>query len=182
VIVTPLAMFSHLQVAITRAQVQHGMPFIRQQQVHIAPGIMAQRFCIIETAMASSLVQVIFIPPLIFSIFMVQRGIIMPGDIMPMPGMMPGMGIGIPIPGIMFMLGIIVFIIPPSLVMVAMLVSFPSSAPGAFYSSRRTWNCSPRPPRDSRFFDYFESQNLSLVVNNSIVLRLEMPSRSGWSV
>ena len=127
VIVTPLAMFSHLQVAIIRAQVQQGIPFIRQQQEHIAPGIMAQRFCIIETAMASSLVQVIFIPPLIFSIFMVQRGIIMPGDIMPMPGIMPDKGIG------MFgiILGIIVLIIPLSLVIVAIVRFLSHRFPGS---------------------------------------------------
>jgi len=128
VIMTPFAMFSHLQVAIIIAQVQQGIPFSRQLHVHIAPGIMAHRFCIIETAIASSLVQVIFIPSLIFSIFMVQRGIIIP---MHMPGIMPDMGIDMFIPGIMFMFGIIVLIIPLSLVMVAIaFVSlFPSVPP-----------------------------------------------------
>ena len=145
-IVRPLGMFSHLQVAIISAQVQQGIPFIRQQQVHIAPGLIAHRFCIIETAIASSLVQVIFIPPLIFSIFMVQRGIIMPGDIMPMPDTMLDMGIGIPIPGIIFMPGIIALIIPPSLVIVAMFVSFPSSALRAFSAPQRTRNCSTHWP------------------------------------
>jgi len=45
VIITPPSIFSHLQVApiIPMLQAQQHMPFIRQQQEHIAPGIMAHR-------------------------------------------------------------------------------------------------------------------------------------------
>ena len=59
------------------------------------PAIMVQRFCIMLQAAMSSQVQVIFMPPVHFSIFMVQRGtIIMFGAIGPI-GIVPD----IPIPG-----------------------------------------------------------------------------------
>jgi hypothetical protein len=51
------------------------MPFIIMQQLTMPPAIMLQRFCIMVQAALSSQVQVIFIPPVHFSIFMVQRGI-----------------------------------------------------------------------------------------------------------
>ena len=60
------------------------------------PASMVQRFCIMLHAILSSQVQVIFMPPVHFSIFMVQRGTIRKlagtdeGDIMP----------GIPMPGV----------------------------------------------------------------------------------
>jgi hypothetical protein len=59
------------------------MPFIIMQHEHIPPAIIEQMFCIIMAVVLSSQVQVIFMPPLHFSIFMVQRGI------MPMDGIMP---------------------------------------------------------------------------------------------
>ena len=40
------------------------------------PASMVQRFCIMLQAIASSQVQVIFMPPVHFSILMVQRGTI----------------------------------------------------------------------------------------------------------
>lgn len=40
------------------------------------PAIIWQRFCIMAQAVASSQVQVNFIPPVIFSIFIMQRGTI----------------------------------------------------------------------------------------------------------
>jgi hypothetical protein len=72
----PSFVISTLQAPIVRLQVQTIMPFILQQTLHIPPAIMAQRFCIIVQAAASSHMQVIFIPPEIFSSFMVQRGTI----------------------------------------------------------------------------------------------------------
>jgi hypothetical protein len=51
------------------------MPFIIMQQLTMPPAIMLQRFCIMVQAALSSQEQVIFMPPLVLSIFMVQRGI-----------------------------------------------------------------------------------------------------------
>jgi hypothetical protein len=73
---TPLSVISHLQLAIVMLQQQAIMPFMRQQQEHIPPAIMVQRFWIIAVEAASSQVQVIFMPPAHFSILMVQRGTI----------------------------------------------------------------------------------------------------------
>src|SRR6516225_2573976 len=69
------SIMSHLQMPMVRLQVQTAMPFIIMQQVTMPPAIMVQRFCIMVQAALSSHVQVIFIPPVHFSIFMVQRGI-----------------------------------------------------------------------------------------------------------
>lgn len=67
------------------------MPFIVQHIEHMPPAIMEHRFCIIVQEAMSSHIQVSFIPPVIFSIFMVQRGTIT------MFGIMAGMEpIGMP--------------------------------------------------------------------------------------
>jgi hypothetical protein len=76
VIRTPISVASHRHMAIVRLQQQAIIPFIMQQQEHIPPAIMVQRFWIIAAEAGSSLVQVIFIPPAHFSILMVQRGTI----------------------------------------------------------------------------------------------------------
>jgi hypothetical protein len=73
---TPFSVISHLHMPMVMLQVQTDMPFIIMQQLTMPPAIMEQRFCIIVQAALSVQVQVIFIPPLHFSIFMVQRGII----------------------------------------------------------------------------------------------------------
>ena len=73
---TPSSVISHLHMPIVRLQQQTIMPFIIMQQLHMPPAIMVQRFCIIVAAIVSSQVQVIFMPPLHFSIFIVQRGTI----------------------------------------------------------------------------------------------------------
>jgi hypothetical protein len=78
------------------------MPFIIVQQLTIEPVSIWQRFFIMLAATASSQVQVIVMPVLVFSVLMVQRGtIIMFGTmpaavppIVPMPVVTPG----IPIP------------------------------------------------------------------------------------
>jgi hypothetical protein len=86
VIVQQLSVISHLHMPIVRLQQQAIMPFIIMPMLHMPPAIMVQRFCIIEALIASSKVQVTFMPPSHFSIFMVQRGTI----IMFMPvGMVP---------------------------------------------------------------------------------------------
>jgi hypothetical protein len=73
---TPSLVISHLHLPIIMLQQQTIMLFIIMQQLHIPPAIIVQRFCIIVADIVSSQVQVIFIPPLHFSIFMEQRGTI----------------------------------------------------------------------------------------------------------
>ncbi len=70
------------------------MPFIMQQQLHMPPAIILHRLCSMAQDISSSHLQVIFMPPAHFSIFMVQRGT------MAMPAGAPGMAPGIPIVGI----------------------------------------------------------------------------------
>jgi hypothetical protein len=84
---------------IVRLQQQTIMPFIIRQQLHMPPANMLHMFCTMAQAIWSAQLQVIFMPPGHFSIFMVQRGtIIMLGiigavmpPIGPMPVPMPGM-------------------------------------------------------------------------------------------
>src|SRR5260370_15116585 len=71
----PSLVMSHLHMPMVRLQVQTAMPFIIMQQLTMPPAIMVQRFCIMVQAALSSHAQVIFMPPVHFSIFMVQRGI-----------------------------------------------------------------------------------------------------------
>jgi hypothetical protein len=78
---TPFSVISHLHIAIVMLQQQGIIPFIMQQQEHIPPAIMVQRFWIMAAeAASSSQSQVIFMPPLHFSIVMVQRGTIIMFD------------------------------------------------------------------------------------------------------
>lgn len=106
VIMTPMSIISTLQVQHDRLQQQVIIPFIVMQHEHIPPAVMLQRFCIIMAAVLSWAVQVIRIPPSIFSILTVQRGIIIPGipAMPPIWGIMPeGMFIipmFMPMPGI----------------------------------------------------------------------------------
>ena len=96
VIVQPSLVISILQTPHARLQQQTIMPFIMQQTLAMDPAVIWQRFCTIERAASSSQRQVIFMPPLVFSTFMVQRGtIIMLGAIGPI---MPGIGEPMPIP------------------------------------------------------------------------------------
>ena len=103
---TPLSVVSHLQWPMENAQLQTIMPLCMTQQLHRPPVSMAQRFCIMLQAMASSQAQVSFMPPLHFSNFIVQRGTITKFGLVgvagtvPMPGApMPGTPIpGMPIP------------------------------------------------------------------------------------
>ena len=76
VMVQPLSVGSQVHSPIVRLQQQAIMPFIMQQQEHMPPWSIMHRFCIMLHAMASSHEQVIFIPPVLFSIFIVQRGTI----------------------------------------------------------------------------------------------------------
>lgn len=70
----PSLVISSLHAPIIRLQVQTTIPFIMQQTLHMPLAIIVQRFCIIVHAAGSSQMQVIFIPPVHFSTFMVHRG------------------------------------------------------------------------------------------------------------
>jgi hypothetical protein len=73
---TPSSVSSHLHMPIIMLQQQTIMPFIIMQQLHMPPAIIVHRFCIMVAVVLSSDVHMIFIPPVHFSIFMVQRGTI----------------------------------------------------------------------------------------------------------
>jgi hypothetical protein len=73
----PSLVISHLHMPMVKLQQLTIIPFIMQQQLTMPPASMVQRFCIIEQATGSSHEQVIFMPPVHFSIFIVQRGTIM---------------------------------------------------------------------------------------------------------
>ncbi len=87
---TPSAVSSHLQWHIARLHWQIIIPFIIEQQLHIPWQSILHKFCSMPQATSSSQVQVIFIPPLHFSSFIVHRGTMhmlpMPGDMAGMPG------------------------------------------------------------------------------------------------
>jgi hypothetical protein len=96
--VQPLLVISHLHMHIIMLQQQTIMPFIMAQQLTMPPASMLHRFCIMLHAVGSSQVQVIFMPPVQRSNFMVQRGTIMVFGIIgpePVLGIIP-----VPIPGI----------------------------------------------------------------------------------
>jgi hypothetical protein len=100
---TPCSVISHLHMPIIRLQQQTIRPFIMVQQLHMPPAIMVQRFWSIEADVASSLVQVIFMPPVHFSIFIVHRGTIImfvPAGIAPGPPIIPVPMVGLAMPGI----------------------------------------------------------------------------------
>ena len=63
------------------------MPFIMQQQLHMLPAIILHMFCRVAAANSSSHLQVIFMPPAHFSIFISQRGTM---HICCMPGIAAG--------------------------------------------------------------------------------------------
>jgi hypothetical protein len=103
---TPSSVISHLHMPIVRLQQQTIMPFIMTQHEHMPPVSILQRFCIMPLEVASSHVQVIFMPPLHFSILSVHRGTIImlvtpgiPAGAPMAPGPIPGAVIpAIPIP------------------------------------------------------------------------------------
>ena len=100
---TPSSVISHLHMPIVMLQQQTIMPFIIMQQLHIPPAIMVQRFCSIVAVILSSHLHVIFMPPLHFSIFIVQRGTIIHcglAGIVAVPPIAPCIMLPMPIPGI----------------------------------------------------------------------------------
>src|SRR5580658_5830926 len=75
---TPSFVISHLHMPMVRLHMHTMVPFIMQQTLHFEPAIIEQRFCSMLQAILSSQTQVIFMPPVHFSILIVQRGIIIP--------------------------------------------------------------------------------------------------------
>ncbi|HTM54298.1 MAG TPA: hypothetical protein VL175_09720 [Pirellulales bacterium] len=71
---TPILVSAHSHLHIDMLHWHISMPFIMQQQLHRLPAIILHMFCKVVAASSSSHVQVIFMPPLHFSIFIVQRG------------------------------------------------------------------------------------------------------------
>lgn len=95
---TPSLVISHLHIPMTRLQQHAIMPFIMTQQLHMPPAIMVHMFWTMLHAILSSHEQVIFMPPVHFSIFMVQRGTIIQFGLV---GIAEGVAMpGVPIPGI----------------------------------------------------------------------------------
>jgi len=72
----PSFVISTLHIPIVRLQVQQTMPFIMQHIEHMPPCSIWHRFWTMAQAVASSHLQVIFMPPWHFSILNVQRGTI----------------------------------------------------------------------------------------------------------
>jgi hypothetical protein len=95
---TPSLVISHLHMPMVRLQQQTIMPFIMQQTVHMPPAIIVQRFCTMLQAILSSQEQVIFMPPVHFSILKVQRGTIIQLVEAGIPVGEPI--VGVPMPGI----------------------------------------------------------------------------------
>jgi hypothetical protein len=113
----PSFVISTLHMPIVRVQVMTHIPFIIRQQEQRPPASIVQRFCIMAQAVASSHLQVIFIPPWHFSIWKVQRGTIIMFGAVEAPivvGAMPGM------PAIMFR----------SIISVVLIVSLLRRPPG----------------------------------------------------
>jgi hypothetical protein len=77
---------SHLHMPIVRLQEQITMPFIMQQQLHMEPAMLVHKLWSTPQAILSVQLHMIFMPPVHFSIFTVQRGTIMQF----MPGAAPG--------------------------------------------------------------------------------------------
>jgi len=71
---TPSAELTHLQLHIAKLHWQVCMPFIRQQQLHSPSHNMRHMFCSVAAIVSSSHVQQIFVPPVIFSNLISQRG------------------------------------------------------------------------------------------------------------
>ena len=95
---TPSLVISHLHIPMVRLQQQTIMPFIMQHTLHMPPAIIVQRFCTMLQAILSSHEQVIFMPPVHFSILKVQRGTIIQLVEAGIPVGEPI--VGLPIPGI----------------------------------------------------------------------------------
>jgi hypothetical protein len=136
IILQPLSVISIVHMPITRLHEQTIMPFIIMQQLTMPPDIMVHRFWSMLAAMASSQTQVMHMPVLVRSIFMVQRGNIMRLGGIAMPVLAPLIGFTMPA----FIIGMPMPI--RSIVMLAM-IKLP------FVEVRNPWG-QPAPPRARR--------------------------------
>jgi hypothetical protein len=93
---TPFLVISQRHMPMVRLQQHTITPFIIMQQLHIPPAKSEQRFCTMLQASLSSQAQVIFMPPVHFSILRVQRGTI--SQFMPTgrPAACPAPGVAMP--------------------------------------------------------------------------------------
>jgi hypothetical protein len=99
---TPSCVIAQVQLHMAIEHWQTTMPFFMHTQLHMPSQSILHRFCKVAQAISSSQAQVIFMPPLHFSIFIVQRGTMhrfAALGMAPLAGIdMPGMG-PIDIPG-----------------------------------------------------------------------------------
>ena len=70
----PSLVISHLHEHMAMLHWHMTMPFIMQQQLHMPLDSILQRFCSMQHDISSSHMQVIFMPFVHFSIFILQRG------------------------------------------------------------------------------------------------------------
>jgi hypothetical protein len=85
---TPIFVSVHSHLHMARLHWHMVMPFIMHEQLHMLPAIILHMFCSVAAESSSSQVHVIFMPPLHFSIFIVQRGTM---HICMLPGAATGM-------------------------------------------------------------------------------------------
>lgn len=126
---TPILVSVHSHLHIVKQQLQTGIPFIMQQQLHMLPASILHMFCKVAAATSSSQVQVILNPPAHFSIFIVQRGTMH-------ICMLPGIELGIDAPPIGELIDPIGFIMVLSIIIMLAIQITPSTATG------HTNNCS----------------------------------------
>ena len=130
---TPFSVISHLHMPIIMLQQQTIMPFIIMQQLHMPPAIMVQRFCIIVADIVSSHEQVIFMPSLHFSIFMVQRGTIIHCGVAGMVAVPPVTPV---------IIGFIPVIMPDRSIIIAVVISLPPVVSRGYQGKKSS---APRP-------------------------------------
>jgi hypothetical protein len=129
---TPSLVISHLHMPMVRLQQHTIMPFIMQQQEHMPPASMVQRFCTMLQAILSSQLHVIFIPPWHFSTLNVQRGTMS-------QFMLTGMVLGVPMPG---MVGVVMPGMPMRSIIIALdIIATPFPGLASAASRPQAQNC-----------------------------------------
>jgi hypothetical protein len=84
---TPISIISQVQLHIAMLHWHMTMPFFMQQQLHMPSHSILHMFCSVAADISSSQTHIIFMPPAHFSIFMVQRGVMV---MLPVAGIMLG--------------------------------------------------------------------------------------------
>jgi hypothetical protein len=151
---TPFSIMSHLHMPIIMLQQQTIMPFIIMQQLHMPPAIIVQRFCIMAAVVLSSEVHMIFIPPVHFSIFMVQRGTIIICGAIGMVGT-----VAIP-PIVPVIIGLIPVIMPDRSIIIAVVIALPPDVKlemrGILHTASPTNLSLCEPEARMQFFSFFK--------------------------